>query len=77
MSRKTPLLAWVLIGNVVAYAVGSTLFEEFARRAKTEDWVLEYRAWIEVSVWIVSALVVVGFVLFGVALRRRQEKKDL
>jgi hypothetical protein len=66
----------LLIGGVVASAVGGTLFDEFARRAKTDDWVLEYRAWIEVGVWIISALVVVGFVLFGVALRRRQEKKD-
>jgi hypothetical protein len=72
--RETPLVVWLVLGNIVAYAICSAVMGELAERAKTEDWVLECSTWIHWGFYVVYFLVVGGFVLFGIALRRRQKE---
>jgi hypothetical protein len=74
--RETPLVVWLVLGNLIAYAVCSAVMGEFAKRAKTEDWILEYSTWVRWGFWVVYFLIVGVFVLFGVALRRGQKKES-
>jgi hypothetical protein len=68
--RETPTVVWFTLGVLVAYAVGYALFAQFTELGKTEDWVLEYSRWITVGIFLVSALIVAGFVLFGMGVRK-------
>ena len=50
--------AGVLCGAIVNYLVGW-----FAERAKTDDWVLEYRHWISAGIYVIGAAMWIGFML--------------
>jgi hypothetical protein len=71
--RETPQVAWLVLGNLVAYAICYAVKDEFDELAKTEDWVLEYSTWIRSGVYVVYFLIVVGFLLFG---KRKNLSKD-
>ena len=63
--RETPLVAWLVLGMLVAYPICYVVRDKFDELAKTEDWVLEYSKWIRWGVYAVYFLIVVGFLLFG------------
>jgi hypothetical protein len=74
--RETPVLAWLIVGCLFATGVYHGLFDYFIDRGRTEDWVLEYQNWIVAGVWLVSGLIVGGFLLLGVTLKRRNDAES-
>ena len=56
--RETPILVWIVVGGIVAASVNGVIFGS----TNTPDWLLEYSRWI-------FGLIIVAFVLFGLALR--------
>ena len=71
--KETPLVVWLVIGNFFAYTACATVNDALVERAKTVDWVFEYSTWLHRGLLAVYFLIVGVFMLFGMALRKRQK----
>jgi Na+/melibiose symporter-like transporter len=71
--EPTSLFTWLVLGCLIASVVYHGLFAYLIELGRTEDWVLEYQNWIVAGVWLVSGLIVGGFLLLGIVLKRNHD----